>query len=340
MSDSIFLTDGNGTITGLIYAEYAGELVIPEYVAGERITAIGNQAFYTFFKNYYLSAVTLPNSVTSIESYAFWGQSPMLSIYIPDSVINIADNAFEACIKLTTVYVDDPNNLSEAVSSYDWSNTRSSGVTFVCVDELYRTSRLVINKLTLDQYRAAKSGGSLADDEVYVVTDLDEVIAKAEPNGSLKLKDAAGAALASLDMWEDGAITHKVGNGGYAPISRVQVVSYNGTGVRGANNACSVTFDFAPKVLIMLAYGSNNKYYPFPFFGKTSGFGGYYIMDLSLLSTEWSNEEGRFNFCMNNSTNGAAKKSADGKTISWHTYGDATAQANASGYKYYVLGIG
>ena len=45
MSDSIFLTDGNGTLTGLVDTAYTGELVIPEYVAGERITAIGEYAF-------------------------------------------------------------------------------------------------------------------------------------------------------------------------------------------------------------------------------------------------------------------------------------------------------
>ena len=242
MSDSIFLTDGNGVLTGLVDTDYTGELVIPEYVAGERIisigttalwdcyftsitipdsvtsigdgafydcidlasiympdsiisigehafygcnsltsvtipdsvTSIGNNAFeyclgltsinipngvtniseYTFYGCSNLTSITIPNNVTSIENGAFYdcsnltsitipnsvtsigngafyGCNSLTSVTIPDSVTSIGKDAFYGCSRLTSVYVPDPNNLSTAVSSYDWTDTCSSNITFL-----------------------------------------------------------------------------------------------------------------------------------------------------------------------------------------------------------------
>lgn len=145
MSDSIFLTDGSGVITGLVDTSYAGELVIPEYVNGEKIIVIGYQAFlgcsnitsvtipdsvininYGAFNNCTsLTSFTIPDSVTSIGGSAFYNCYNLTSITIPNSVINIDNYAFRNCRSLETIYVTDPNNLSTAVSSYDWSNTGS-----------------------------------------------------------------------------------------------------------------------------------------------------------------------------------------------------------------------
>ena len=151
MSDSIFLTDGNGVITGLVDNSYSGDLVIPEYVGEERITSIGGDAFYrcrnltsvtipnsvisigayAFGDCSGLTSVAIPNSLTSIEEGVFGNCSGLTSVTIPNSVTSIGISAFYGCRSLTSVYVDDPDNLSEAVSSHDWSNTGSSGVTFV-----------------------------------------------------------------------------------------------------------------------------------------------------------------------------------------------------------------
>lgn len=196
MSDSIFLTDGNGVLTGLVDTDYTGELVIPEYVAGERIisinqyaffdcyftsitipdsvTSIGNGAFYDCID---LASIYMPNSIISIGEHAFYGCNSLTSVTIPDSVTSIGNNAFEYCLgltsinipngvtniseytfygcynltsitipnsvtsignsafygcsRLTSVYVPDPNNLSTAVSSYDWTDADSSNITFL-----------------------------------------------------------------------------------------------------------------------------------------------------------------------------------------------------------------
>ena len=72
-------------------------LVIPNSV-----TSIGDYAFYGCSG---LSSVTIPNSVTSIGDYAFRGCSGLTSITIPNSVTSIGDYAFRGCSGLTSVII-------------------------------------------------------------------------------------------------------------------------------------------------------------------------------------------------------------------------------------------
>ena len=51
-----------------------------------------------------LTSVTIPNSVTTIGDYAFWDCDRLTSITIPDSVTTIGKNAFIYCTRLTIVY--------------------------------------------------------------------------------------------------------------------------------------------------------------------------------------------------------------------------------------------
>lgn len=270
MSDSIFVTDGNGTITGTSLGKWGtyGDVVIPEYVGDERITAIGETAFasYRYVTSFVipnsvtsigkgafsdcdaLTSITIPDSVTSIGTYAFDGCNALTSITIPDSVASIGIYAFENCVNLTTVYVDDPNNLSPAVSSYNWATTGSSGVTFV-KNPVVKVSNLVINKLTLAQYKTAKREG-LADDEVYVVTDLDEAlenISVSAENVSIPDETASSLGLETGANVDDAL--GKLGEAG----TKIATGSYTGTGTGGASSAITLNFDFNPKLVIVKA---------------------------------------------------------------------------------------
>ena len=66
------------------------------------VTSIG---YYAFGYCTALTTVTIPNSVTSIGNYAFYGCSSLTSVTIPNSVTSIGENAFYNCTGLTSVTI-------------------------------------------------------------------------------------------------------------------------------------------------------------------------------------------------------------------------------------------
>ena len=74
-----------------------GDLIIPNGV-----TSIGDYAFYGCKG---LTSITIPDSVTSIGGSAFSGCTGLTSITIPDSVTSIGNYAFHDCTGLTSVTI-------------------------------------------------------------------------------------------------------------------------------------------------------------------------------------------------------------------------------------------
>ena len=70
----------------------------------------------------------IPNSVTSIGGYAFYGCSGLTSVTIPNSVTSIGDDAFYQCTGLTSVTI--PNSVTSIGSS---AFERCSGLTSVTI---------------------------------------------------------------------------------------------------------------------------------------------------------------------------------------------------------------
>ena len=84
---------------------YTGDVTIPASVSSGgntySVTSIGNKAF----RYSGLTSVTIPNSVTSIGSYAFDGCSGLTSVTIGNSVTSILTCAFSGCSGLTSVTI-------------------------------------------------------------------------------------------------------------------------------------------------------------------------------------------------------------------------------------------
>ena len=80
----------------------------------EPLTTIEDEAFNLCF---YLTSVTIPDSVTTIGDYAF-NCSSLTSINIPEGVVSIGDYAFAGCSSLTSVNIPDSVTWIESYAFY------------------------------------------------------------------------------------------------------------------------------------------------------------------------------------------------------------------------------
>ena len=101
----------DGTYTLVDYVGNATELTLPANYNGEDYV-IGKNAF---MGNSSITSIEIPNSVTSIEGYAFYNCSGLTSITIPNSVTSIGQYAFYNCSGLTNVTI--PNSVT-SIESY------------------------------------------------------------------------------------------------------------------------------------------------------------------------------------------------------------------------------
>ena len=104
--------DGTLVITG--YKGDRTEVVIPERIGKNVVTAIGDHAFCPFAPRVTveirlvreaITKITLPETVRYIESAAFWGCKSLVSVNIPDGVEKIRDNTFADCSVLERITI-------------------------------------------------------------------------------------------------------------------------------------------------------------------------------------------------------------------------------------------
>ncbi len=103
------------------------ELVIPEEVAGYKVTSIDREAFYDYSS---LTSVTIPEGVTDIGYYAFKGCSGLTSITIPEGVTRIKESVFADCSNLTNITIQKGVKYIESCAFYG-----CSGLTSITIPE-------------------------------------------------------------------------------------------------------------------------------------------------------------------------------------------------------------
>ncbi len=113
----IFVSDGSATyadIDGVLFSK--DKTTLMQYPAGksptnytipDSVTRIETDAFYNCPS---LTSVTIPDSVTSIGSSAFSDCTSLTSVTIPDSVTLIGRYVFGNCTSLTDIFVSDGNS--------------------------------------------------------------------------------------------------------------------------------------------------------------------------------------------------------------------------------------
>ena len=97
--------------------------------------------------NIALTAITIPNTVTSLESHAFYRCEKLVSITLPDTMTMIGQQTFEYCTSLTSVTL--PKGLTK-ISGYLFNNCTSlTSVTLPeGLTEIYNTAFSNCEKLT------------------------------------------------------------------------------------------------------------------------------------------------------------------------------------------------
>ncbi len=109
-----------GAIT-FIRSNYSGDgnIVIPAVFDGIEVDAIATNAFKNYTK---LVSVEIPDSVVSINGYAFYGCRSVENITLPVSVKSIAHYAFMNCTSLKSINI--PEGVTE-INQYSFSRCTS-----------------------------------------------------------------------------------------------------------------------------------------------------------------------------------------------------------------------
>jgi uncharacterized repeat protein (TIGR02543 family) len=143
----------------------AGKNVILD-LSGSTIQAIPEMAFSYIYEDEFcgcdfLVGIILPDTVISIEKYAFYACNNITSVTIPNSVKSIGESAFQYCQGLTSVYIPD-----SVTSIMDGAFRYCTLLTAINVNDnngVYTSDNGVLynkNKTVLIQYPARKTGDS------------------------------------------------------------------------------------------------------------------------------------------------------------------------------------
>ena len=101
---------------------YLNGTLVENPVIPDSVTSISSYAFDGCRS---LQSVTIPDSVTSIGSYAFRNCSSLQSVTIPDSVTSIGSSAFDGCSSLTSVAIPDSVTSIDAYAFRNCSSLQS-----------------------------------------------------------------------------------------------------------------------------------------------------------------------------------------------------------------------
>ena len=126
-------------ITGLVLKDFNGKFdnnLLQKYpnltnvtIPGS-ITSIDSSAFSGCSN---LTSITIPNSVTSIGEYVFHNCTNLTSVTIPDGVTSIGRYAFRDCSSLTSInYTGTEDQWNAITKGSDWSKNCPSDMVIKC----------------------------------------------------------------------------------------------------------------------------------------------------------------------------------------------------------------
>lgn len=117
------LNDNEVKVT--VYKGSAKNVEIPSTAKGAKVSVIESN----LFQNSEIESVTIPDTVTEIQKYAFSGCQNLKEVVIPEGVKTIGVNAFWNCRNLTKV------TLPTTLKNVDWNAFSATGLTSVTIPE-------------------------------------------------------------------------------------------------------------------------------------------------------------------------------------------------------------
>ena len=119
-------------------------------------------------------------------------------------------------------------------------------------------------------------------------------------------------------------------------FAKIQTGSYVGTGTCGEDNPCSLTFDFAPKIVLFTDVVSISDGTVCASSLVSDPSDNFIIHSLDVLTTTYVKGAGFGNY---GTSALYGRKSSDGKTIYWYSISNASRQFNDTAYRYYWVAI-
>ena len=132
-----------------------------EYNIPNSVTSIGD---YAFFGCTGLTKITIPNSVTTIESYAFFGCTGLTKITIPNSVTTIESYAFAECTALTSITI--PDSVTTIGYEVFYGCTNLTNI-FIC-DGLDASQANIRDEATIWRYKVFENQGDAPSGKTLV----------------------------------------------------------------------------------------------------------------------------------------------------------------------------
>lgn len=114
---------GGGIAMLTAYRGQDAVVTVPEKLGDCPVTVIGEGAFK---ENGALTEVSLPNGVTEIDDFGFWGCTALSAVTLSENLVTIGDAAFMNCFSLTGI--DLPDTL-ETIGVSAFSTTALNAVT-------------------------------------------------------------------------------------------------------------------------------------------------------------------------------------------------------------------
>ena len=169
------------------------------------------------------------------------------------------------------------------------------------------------------------SGGVSTADAAALKTLLDTLASVSPATGDkIPLTDISGAVAGYSTIANILALA--------TPGAQIATCSYAGTGLYGSTHPNSITFNFAPKIVLLYAVIISSAWYWISFSDAAHNTNSN-IMAADMLTTGYVSGTG-FYTQYTTGDRSFGKKSADGKTFSWYNSGSVDQQFNVSGATY------